>query len=381
MTRKLIVEIPRVFVFLPSSVKTYREILTGILNYAHLYGPWSVRIFQDRPDEYDRLDLDPREADAMIGWVPQKLLSMVRPDCAVLPLDDGDCPAGVKTRSRRRSIVHCENGRIGEEAARYFLERGFVHFAFFGDLRAKWSQERGVAFTHVVREAGFRCVHLPGRVTATAISRLEKPVAVFAANDVRGRQLCDLCLREGISVPREVAVLSCDNDALLCETSVPPLSSVQLDTVEAGYAAARALHAMMRGCRKVGDVTYGFSHVVARASTDTLNIDDDIAERARELISLNWQDGFSIAQLAQRMRVSRRLLERRFRNATGRSLHDELVRVRIERAKELLKKRDVPVSEIAEACGFSSASHFGEVFRRMSKLSPVQYRRKIGGLT
>ena len=365
--------IPRVLVFLPSAVKTYREIMTGILNYSNTFGPWNIRVIQNRPDELGDLETD--TAAGMIGWIPQKILVHVPKSCAVIPLDDGDSPKEILTAARRRHpSIFCENGRIGSEAAKYLMEKNFTRFAFLGYGEAVWSEERRIAFVHTIKSAGLSCQTLPSRLTTASLRHLPKPIAVFAANDIRGRQLCDLCLREGIEIPRQVAVLACDNDELLCETCQPPLSSIQMDTIDAGFAAAQALDRMMRGESGGGDIVYGFARIVARASSDTDNIDDLLANKVRNLIVLNWQKKITTDAIARQLHASRRMLERHFRAATGRTIRDEIICTRLEHAKQMLHNPALSIDEIALTCGFSSASHFGEAFRKRFRTTPTDSR-------
>jgi len=81
------------------------------------------------------------------------------------------------------------------------------------------------------------------------LGKLPKPVAIFAANDMRARQVLDACLRADIRVPYEAAVLGVDNDPLICETCIPSLSSIRLDVEAAGYVAAELLDKRMFGGR------------------------------------------------------------------------------------------------------------------------------------
>jgi len=66
---------------------------------------------------------------------------------------------------------------------------------------------------------------------------------------------------------------------------------------------------------------------------------------------------------------------RTFKRAAGVSPHQYIMRQRIERGKALLRESKLSIVVVAERCGFSSASHFTNVFRKMTKVTPVEYRR------
>ena len=178
-------------------------------------------------------------------------------------------------------------------------------------------------------------------------------------------------------------MLSCDNDELICECTLPPLLSIQMTTVEAGYAAARLLDRLMRekailarpqGRAPVQTITYSFKNIQLRSSCAPLALPDPLAERAMTFIRLNAHTRFTMTQLAESLNVSRRLLELRFRRATGRTLHSELLRIRIERARTLLMATDKTIEDIAVMCAFASASHLCATFKTHGEPTPMKLR-------
>ena len=74
-----------------------------------------------------------------------------------------------------------------------------------------------------------------------------KPLGIFAVHDDRGYQVLDACRRIDLRVPQEVAVLSVDDDPILCKMAIPPMSSIRFDFEEAGYLAATWLDRLMDG--------------------------------------------------------------------------------------------------------------------------------------
>ena len=68
-------------------------------------------------------------------------------------------------------------------------------------------------------------------------------------------------------------------------------------------------------------------------------------------------------------------LKRRFKAATGSSLIDYLQNLRIEEAKRSLENTDLPIEEISERVGYSDASFFRRLFKRLTGLTPSHYRR------
>ena len=181
------------------------------------------------------------------------------------------------------------------------------------------------------------------------VSQLPKPVGLMACNDPRGQMVLETCRRLGLPVPDQVAVIGVDNDEPICEISSPSLTSVYPDPTRVGYEAARVLHEMMRGGKPPNKPIYLLpTAIITRQSTDVLAMHDREIADAVSFIRENACRGIGVADVLERTPMSRALLGQRFRSALGRSVHDEIVRVRIGRAKELLAKSDMPIYLIAE---------------------------------
>jgi LacI family transcriptional regulator len=73
--------------------------------------------------------------------------------------------------------------------------------------------------------------------------------------------------------------------------------------------------------------------------------------------------------------VSRRNLEMRFRNTLGRSIYDEIRRVRIDTIAQMLLETDFSIAKIAEDLLFNDVAHFSRFFQKIMGISPQQYRK------
>lgn len=214
------------------------------------------------------------------------------------------------------------------------------------------------------------------------LKALPKPVAILAANDVRGRQVLDSCLKAGVAVPQEAALLGVDNDELLCETTNPQMSSIQMSSEQAGFEAARVLDGMMRGIRREAPrqtiITYGFSSLVTRQSTETVQISDALVARALEFIRINAGLNIRVSDVANHLGITPRWAESRFKESMGHSLHQEIHRVRMTTARAMVTSTDRPFSEIAARCGFQSANHLCKLFKAAYGCTMGSLRRVKG---
>jgi len=386
---------PHVALCLPTSIKACRELLRGILQFVHLHGPWAVYLIDERTVKQKLFDLAAWGCTGMIVDMrdrhqAERLLSTHVP--TILSHVPDELIASRHPLSRL-SRFQCDNTPIGSHAADYFIERKFCHFAFVGEINeAAWSLDRRNAFCLRLKSAGFGCDIYPTLSLSERqdfsteqnklcvwLNALPKPVALFAANDARARQVLDSCQKAGLEVPQEVAVLGVDNDELICETAHPQLSSIQMTTEQAGFEAARALDRLMRGTPRGKHrqtlITFGFSHLVTRHSTETVPIADPLVAHAAEFIRINAGVVVTVEDIVLHLHVSRRWLEKRFKSVIGRTIHAEIMRVRLERVQTLLRESTMTIEAIADDCGFASASHLGTLFRQHFDTTPAAYRR------
>jgi LacI family transcriptional regulator len=391
MTRNLF-SIPHVALLFETNEQAHRDILRGVLRYERSNGPWSLHVAEGRAGEQRLLTMKTWGGAGVIGVIQNRayaraVMAAGVPAVLIDPMDESRLPPGLLTR---HSVLASDLHAIGEMAATYLLERKFTHFAFVGEIQGiNWSRERGDAFAARVGKAGFLC-HTYGPLSAREkkdwgverdrlcawLKTLPKPVAVFAAMDVRGRQVLDACLTAGLVVPHEVAVLAVDNDDLICDSTTPPLSSIALDTERMGYEAARILDEAIRRKRSPKRVTRSFPPlgVVTRRSTEAIHIGDPLVTRALEFLWLNASNPIGVPDIVNHAGVSRRLLELRFRAALNATPLEELQRTRLKRVRTLLAETNLSVTAIAKQCGFTDKSYLGKVFRRAFRTTMTKFR-------
>lgn len=104
--------------------------------------------------------------------------------------------------------------------------------------------------------------------------------------------------------------------------------------------------------------------------------DDEPILKAQEFIENNFQQKITVDQLASMFALSRRNLERRFKKATSNTANEYLQRVKIEAAKLSLESSRDNVNEVMWKVGYSDTKAFRTTFKRITGLSPMQYRNK-----
>lgn len=282
---------------------------------------------------------------------------------------------------------------IGKMAAEYFIHRGFREFAYcgFGNTYF-WSRERGKSFCQKVREAGFRPHYYeydqPQVVSRRSWAReqgvlvdwlksLPKPVGIMACNDDRSQYVLEACKMGDIHVPEQVAIVGVGNDDLICDLAAPTLSSVALSAEKAGYEAAATLDKLMRGDAPTDQViVVRPSRVVTRQSTDIFAVADrDVVNALRFIHTRAKTEPLQVDDVLRRVPVSRRSLYNRFARALGRSVHEEIKRVRVDELSRLLVNTDLPISQIALRLGCSDMKNLARYFKKAKGMSPTEYRK------
>ena len=102
---------------------------------------------------------------------------------------------------------------------------------------------------------------------------------------------------------------------------------------------------------------------------------NETVEQVCAYLAVNYQQKFSLSEVAAKFYLSPYYLSRVFRRVTGQSIVDYLNARRIEAAQKLLETTNLSISAVAEQTGFASAAHFRRVFRETMNISPLQYRK------
>ena len=197
------------------------------------------------------------------------------------------------------------------------------------------------------------------------------------ADDGLARHVINAALVRGIEVPGELALVGAFNDEPFCLLSEPTISSIDYGFDRVGYRAARCLDDLMHGkAAPALPVVLPPKELIPRDSTDVFASDDELVARALRFISDNCHRPINVTDVVQKLRICGRTLARRFKKARGCRPIDELVGMRITRAKRLLQEGDASIKQVAEQCGFSSGSQFILAFRRLEKMTPGEYREQ-----
>jgi LacI family transcriptional regulator len=377
---------PHVALLVETSLASGRDILRGIAKYVRSHGSWSLY--------HEAHGLDDSLPRWFKGWKGDGVIARLQDPVIAKAISRMGLPAvdvlGM-VKDAPFPLVHTDDSKIAQAAAEHLLERGFRRFGYFGIQGESWSERRRDAFVKLVRQAGCMAsvFELPasrrtGRSwesmemeLADWVASLSKPCGVMVCSDQRGARMLEACRRARVLVPDEVAVIGVDDDEPLCDVCNPPLSSVRPDHFRVGFEAAALLDRMMQGeapPRK--PVFVEPQGVSTRLSSDVLAIEDRQIAAVLRAIRDHQGTDIRVDDLARLAGFSRSVLQRRFRATMGHSVHQEILRIRIQRAQALLVETEIPLMEIAERTGFRHQEYMGSVFKSRTGKTPGAIRRE-----
>lgn len=108
---------------------------------------------------------------------------------------------------------------------------------------------------------------------------------------------------------------------------------------------------------------------------------DDAVKKAQEYIEKNYNEKMSVNELADTVAIGRRSFERRFKKATSNSVLEYIQRVKIEAAKRSFETSRKNINEVMFDVGYTDTKAFRSIFRKITGLTPVEYRNKYNKMS
>ena len=366
------------------------KLLAGIVDYSRRKEQWIVRRM---PPEYK----------AKIGiqgllrvskeWDVDAILGQFEPTDDLSTLTENGIVVIAQDFKQRFATVPNVTGDYigtGQMAARFFIDRGFKNFGFFGFNDVCWSDERCDGFRREVEAAGFGDSFYSYRMQEIDmvwyyqrnrlrewLQMIPKPIAIMACDDNQGENLIEACHSVGIKIPSEVSVIGVDNDETLCSLGSTTLSSIQVDIEEGGRQVAALVERLVADrTAPAKDVVLQPVKIVNRMSTAAFATQDQQILRAILFIHRNVRKKISVADVTAEAALSRRLLERRFKDVTGKTLYEYITELKLKDFAEQLVETDEQVMTIALSMGENDTKSISRRFKQLYGCTPLQWREK-----
>jgi len=377
-----------------------RDILSGVFGYLRTGARWEMKVFQTSDEMTPEAfrDLERRGCSGLIMTGPGRPETDRLVLCSGMPVAFvGDPGPVLRARKTAAAYIRNDDDAIGAAGARYLMSLGrHGAYGFVRDFaRPYWSEDRCRGFRRELAARKAPCeVYTPTAANGTPeesvalaawLKALPKPCAVMAGWDVRAIQVLQQCAAAGLAVPGQVSVLGVDNDELLDESSRPPLSSIQPDHEQIGFAAARTLDRLMSARRRKRgtDIVLIERHkrLVERDSTAAVSPAAHLIMRANAFIARNAAYGIGVKDVVAHLGVSRRLADLRFRQFAGGTILEAIVKARLDEVKRLLETTDRTIKSVSIACGYTDLPYLKTLFRRRFGMTMSEWRRRAAAVT
>lgn len=236
-------------------------------------------------------------------------------------------------------------------------------------------------------EAGF--FELRGTTPSVSLSRLltpqnekallkwllnqDLPLALFCENDHFARLVCNVARIAGLRIPDDLAVVGASDD-VIGRLGEPSISTIRLPGFEIGQKAFSMISESWSGkSMPTEPVTIPATDLIIRESTGGQSL-DVVLERTRRRIVLEAPTGLMFKEIVSDSGLSPKVLRRRYTEAFGEGPSAHMRRLRLSAANERLRNTDMPIAEIASACGFSSQAALCNYFLRHEGVVPSEIR-------
>ena len=366
------------------------KLLAGLVDYSRQKEQWIVRRM---PPEYKAQIGIPGVIRVAKEWDVNAVIGQFEPtDDVGLFAENGIIAIAQDYKKKFTTIPNITADYLGtgKMAAHYFIERGFRNYGFFGMNDVCWSDERCEGFRREVEAAGFGDSFYSYRMQEIDmvwyyqrnrlrewLRMIPKPIAIMACDDNQGANLIEACHGIGIKIPEEVSVIGVDNDETLCALGSTTLTSIQIDIEEGGrQTAALVEHLVADPKAPAEDIVLRPVKIVVRMSTAAFATTDQQILKALLFIHKNALKKISVSDVMTEAALSRRLLERRFKDMTGKTLYEYITDQKLKYFAEQLADTDEQVINIALSMGENDTKSISRRFKQIYGCTPVEWRDK-----
>ena len=390
----------RVLVSIYIGVTAARETFSGIV--ARINGNHPSWVFDyefDRNKAFEMLKANRDRYDGIIAENPASAAELAALDALNVPIVFTKNVTDGRMDARRISYVLADDAEIGREGFRQLSALGkFESWVFAPDRHGRrFSRLREKGFAEALSrrfpaiapvtlswpddaEAGSAEV-VEGRGSQEAaletLKSLPRPLAILAFNDSMALNVLSLCRLAGIAVPGQAMVLGIDNDTMVCLNAKPTLSSIQPDHFVLGERAVDELARLMNGRHgRTMTIRLPIRSVAVRESTRFLPPAEHLVRQALKFIGENADRALSVSDVVAHLRVSRPLIDLRFRQLHGESVGKAIAAARLEEVRRRLSGTRASATEIAVNCGFGSVSALSRFFRREAGVPLSAWRKR-----
>jgi len=377
--------VKRIALLLDKSASYDRGLIQGIASLLNYSPNWEL--FLEAPN-YTAFDEKKQLSKKVLKWNPDFIVmndSRLITDFRTLQIPIFISPS-IKIVHGAINIL-ADDHKIGVMGAKYFIDKGYKNFAFYGTDKIFWSEKRKLAFRQTIVDLKLNYFEIQADLNenwqnnpeniSKLLEQFPKPIAIMACSDEFGIHILESSQIAGIKVPQEIAVLGVDNDEFICNICYPPMSSIDQNPQMIGLEIAKLISLIANERSTIPTEIIGSTFkVITRLSSDVTAIEDpEIKKALFYIFEKTRYQKINVDDVVASTFLSRRLLEIRFRKYLNRSILDEINRIRVETICIQLSSSKTPISVISDSFGFDSPNSFSSYFRKYKMMTPIEYRK------
>ena len=379
----------KILVLIDSSTEFNRRFLNGLVKYGNDNGSWT---FYRLPSYFRTLHGEDGIVERVNEWAIDAVIAQWEYE-EVDFLHQLNIPVflqSYKNSDGHFSKITGNYHKVGTMAAQFFKRRGFKNFAFYGYRDFYWSRARAEGFQQEVEKLNGNFSYFESELLNDMhwekehielnqwLLSLPKPVALLACDDNFALQVSEMCKVNNIHIPEELSLLGVDNDELICNPSHPSISSVVTDDERGGYLTGKMLHqAIVEKDSTPFNITIEPVRIELRGSTEKYNISDTYIATVLQYIDENITSDLTIDKLVDIVPLSRRNLEKKFREATKTSLYQFILDKKVDFISEQLLTTNKSLMDIAIEIGFNDERNAYRIFKKKTGYTPMSFRKKF----
>ncbi len=363
--------------------------IKGIIDYYRKHSAWEIH-----RNELSQPFVMPED---LAGWEGDGVISEIYTAEDAANIEALQIPV-VNTSSSELALnfpsVGVDNHAIGRMAAEHLIGCKLDRFTFVGPIGLRHVRERYEGFSKALKATGSNCSlvqyapktalgpHVSEELVTPeelmeALEGLDLPVGIMASSDRVGFAILEACSRLGLRSPEDIALIGVDNDEMYCNLARSSMTSIDPNAENVGFSAAAMLDKLIDGeVLENKRILIKPQRIIFRNSTDMTRSEYPEVARALRFIRNRANEFIDVSNVLDVVPVSRRWLEMKFKEEVGHGIYQEIRRLHIERAKELLLTTDWPVSRVAKESGFNNTERFEFAFQKLVEMSATEYRKQ-----
>lgn len=379
----------KVLVLIDYSTEFSRRLLEGLIDYSQKAGNWS---FYRLPLYYKSIYGE----DGVIEWANNWNADFIIVQWDYISfesLSKLQTPVFLqdyKQEGKCFSNIIGDYVGTGKMAAKFFIQRRYKNFAFYGKKDFLWSSERAEGFRKEIEKINGNYFHFESEglnelewqndhvQLENWLVSLPKPIAIFTCDDSFAIQISEICKLNNINIPKDIALLGVDNDKLICNLSDPPISSIKLDAKKGGFELGEKIHQLLKKqCNQPINICVNPLEIHLRKSTENYNINDKQILKVLQYLQKKFTLPIKIEELTSLVPLSRRGLEVKFKKVMGISIYQYTLNLRMDLFTTLLITTNLPIKELTDQSGFNDYSSAFRLFKKIKGCSPIEYRKQF----